>query len=302
MRLPTLRAAASLPQALVLLLPLWMAGCNGSARTTATGVDLASTLTLAELTEEVNRNNRAITSLWASGYFEASLREEREGPVTSVNGDLTLMYLADDRLLIRAKKPGIDVFELGSNGETFWLALPTENLLYIGSFANLDPEATARLPVRPDLVLEVLGVTPLPSDLLAPPVPMLRYNPDNSAYMLTFAEPLDGGAHPRWQVVKEAWYDRETLLPSNIILFDRDGRPVLRAYLRNHQEIDVSGGTNPVTATRYDLYFPQTGSTMRIDLDRELLLKRRGFPREQSFRVPDRSRFEQVHDLDRPIR
>lgn len=287
----------------VLLGLLAMAGCNGSPEPTTTDAGFQDTLTLAQLTEQVNENNQAITSLWASGYFEARLKENaQDPPPLPIIGDLTLMYLADDRLLIHAKKPGIDVFELGSDGETFWLAIPTEKLLYIGTFAGLNPEALAQLPVRPDLVLEVLGITPLPADLLAPPVPMLRYNPDSNVYMLTFAEPAGDAATPRWQVVKEVWYDRATLLPTNIILFDPDGRPVLRAYLSRHEEIEASeGGEGPTVATRYELYFPQTRSTMQIDLGKELHLKRRGFPREQSFRVPDRSLFERVIDLDRPL-
>lgn len=278
-----------------------IAGCNGTRNATATGdrIEWGQTLSLTELTEQVNQNNQAITSLWASGYFEARLREKLEDPPPlPIVGDLTMMYLADDRLLIKARKPGVDVFELGSDGESFWLVLPTESTLFIGTFAGLNPGKLAQMPVRPDLVLEVLGVKPLPEDLLATPVPMLRYNPDSTAYMLTFAEPVAEGQNPRWQVVKEVWYDRATLLPTNIILFDPDGRPVLRAYLSRHERIDVSDGPAPTTATRYDLYFPQTGSTMQIDLSKELHLKRRGFPKEQSFRVPDRRGFERVEDLD----
>ncbi|GIW75248.1 MAG: hypothetical protein KatS3mg104_0311 [Phycisphaerae bacterium] len=65
----------------------------------------------------------------------------------------------------------------------------------------------AVLPVRPDLMAEVLGVGPINSDLLKEPFPVVRFNNDQRAYMLTWQVLLSD----RWVVQKEVWYDVQTL-------------------------------------------------------------------------------------------
>lgn len=261
------------------------------------------TLSLAELIERVNSANAQIQSLYLDSEggagFEANLRESRQENPRFVNGDIVALYLAPNKLRLKGKKAGAgDVFDLGSNGERFWLHLPTEKLLYTGTFEGLDPEAARQLPVRPDLVLEVLGIVPLSADLLKTPAPMLRINPDADVYMLTYAESVDGPP-PRWNIVKEVWYDRQTLLPELVVLFDRHGDPVLRAYLSQHREVGDGG---PLIASRYDLYFPETGSNMWLSFQ-ELHAhnpRNRRFPNRASFNPPDPAAVPQVIDLDQP--
>jgi hypothetical protein len=285
-------------------------GCNGR------GVDPpgrkyvspSETLSLAELVAALNERSAQIESLYlegslssGAGGFEARLREGRDQPERFVNGEITAMYLAPNRLRLRGNKDiaGL-VFDLGTDGERFWMHLPTEGQLYYGTFAGLDPEAARQLPIRPDRVLEVLGVSPIDTDLLAAPVPMLRYNPDSDVYMLTWAEPLDGPP-PRWSVVKEVWYDRETLLPRVVILFDEGGDPVVRAYLSQHQPI--GGEDGPRIASYYDLYFLESGSRMWLDFG-ELNFRnpeRPAFPSARNFTAPNPNVVPNPVDLDRPI-
>ena len=289
---------------LTLVAVLALAACNGpKAPSTAPYVRPEQTLSLAELIERINSANAQIRSLYLESEggagFEANLRESRQQSARFVNGDIVAIYLAPDKLRLKGKKAGAgDVFDLGSNGERFWLHLPTEKLLYTGSFDGLDPEAARQLPVRPDLVLEVLGIVPLESDLLKTPAPMLRVNPDSDVYMLTYAEPVDGPP-PRWSIVKEVWYDRQTLLPKLVVLFDAHGDPVLRAYLSQHKQIGQDG---PLLASRYDLYFPETGSNMwfRFQELHPRNPRNRRFPNEGSFNPPDPTAVPEVVDLDQP--
>ena len=64
----------------------------------------------------------------------------------------------------------------------------------------------------------------------------------------------------------------------------------------------LGGGDGPPIATRYDLYFPETGSTMWLDLTRLSFRNPRNerFPRESSFIPPDPADVPNVVDLDRP--
>lgn len=287
-----------------LLATLGMAACNGPRIPQGKPyIPPEQTFSLQELIEQINSANARIQSLYLESEggagFEATLRESRDQTARFVNGDIVAIYLAPDKLRLKGKKAGAgDVFDLGSDGERFWLHLPTEKQLYTGTFEGLDPEAARELPVRPDLVLEVLGIAPLDSDLLRTPAPMLRFNPDSDVYMLTYAETVEGPP-PRWVIVKEVWYDRQTLLPKLVVIFNDGGDPVLRAYLSQHQEI--SGGGPPI-ASRYDLYFPETGSNMWLSFQQlhPRNPRNRRFPNEGSFNPPDSGVVPNVDDLDQP--
>ena len=289
-------------------------GCNGADRPPKAPPYLSpsETLSLPQLVAALNERSAKIQSLFlegstrvGAGGFEARIREARDQPERFVNGEITALYLAPNRLrLIGDKDLAGRVFDLGSDGERFWMHLPTEKLLYTGTFEGFDPDAVEQLPIRPDLVLEVLGVAPLETDLTKAPVPMLRWNPDTgaNAYMVTWAEPLDGPS-PRWTIVKEVWYDYKTLLPTLVVLFDADGDPLLRAYLTNHRPIGDEPDA-PMMASHYDLYFPVSGTKMRLDfgaLDFRNPEKPR-YPNAGSFNPPNPGDVPNVRDLDDPSR
>src|SRR5688500_1407535 len=285
--------------ALQLLAFLLLAGCNGPAKPAGPGdyVSPSETLSLAQLIAAINERSAKIESLFlegsvraGSGGFEARIREGRDQPERFVNGEITALYLAPNRLrLVGNKDLAGRVFDLGSNGERFWMHLPTEKVLYTGTFEGFDPESVEQLPIRPDLVLEVLGVAPLETDLTRTPVPMLRWNPDMraTAYMVTWAEPVEGPT-PRWTIVKEVWYDYKTLLPTLVVLFDADGDPLLRAYLTNNRPIGNEPDA-PMMASRYDLYFPVTGSKMWLEFGALSFRNPQGqrHPNALSFNPPD---------------
>lgn len=286
------------------LIGLALAGCNGKRPPPQKPyIPPQKTLSLSELIEALNARNAAVGSLYLAseggGGFEANLRETRDQRARFVNGDIVAIYLAPDRMRLKGKKAGAgDVFDLGSDGARFWMHLPTEKQLVTGTFQGMHPENARQLPIRPDLVLEVIGIGTVSTDLLEPPAPMLRFNPDQDVYMLTWAEPTDGPP-ARWNVLKEVWYDRSTLLPKLVVLFDQHGDPVLRAYLSRHLPI---GDTGAQIASRYELYFPESGSTMFLSFDgvAERNPGNRRFPNERSFNPPDRGAVPDPIDLDQP--
>jgi hypothetical protein len=193
------------------------------------------------------------------------------------------------------------VFELVSNPERYWViaGLPDKNTMWHGRYASFDRVDKSQIPVRPDLVLEVLGIQSIATNLLQPPVPVMRFNNDEDVYMLVWNAPLAD----RWIAVKEIWYDRETLLPRAVVLFDENGRIVLRAYLLEHQPVEVEGVPKdqwPRVATVYRLFFPQTGSTMKFDLKTALETKRGNIPSARTFAFPQDPQASQVIDLDAP--
>jgi hypothetical protein len=111
----------------------------------------------------------------------------------------------------------------------------------------------------------------------------MRFNNDEDAYMLVWNKPLTS----RWVAEKEVWYDRKTKLPKLILLFDANGRIILRAYLRDHQDVPETGGK---IATSYDLYFPENKSRMSFrltDVKPYITNKRLRIPNPGSFAFPE---------------
>jgi hypothetical protein len=284
------------------LCALWLILLNGCA---ARGVSerkgyFGPTEPIDRVIARINANNQRIPTLGAEGSFEAWFYEGNQERF--LNGTAVVLYSAPMSLwLVASKDIAGRVFEIGSNSEYYWLTdYKDKDAMWWGRHANaarVDPET---IPIQPDKILEVLAVQTLPADLLAEPTPTQRFNNSADAYMLLWNERLAD----RVVVRKEIWYDRATLLPTMVLLFDDDGRIVLRAYLSDHKPLKIDGDPSPpIVATKYDLFFPPNRSRMILDLS-QVGLKRNGAPTEQSFRFPgeqgERAGVSNVIPLDRP--
>lgn len=244
------------------------------------------TESISQVIAEINRNNRTITSLWAAHDFEADIIDEH-GIKNFVNGDGTLMYSRPDSLRLLGDKPVVGrVFDIGANADRYWLLLPEQvRTMWWGWFRNVGQPCVQNLPIRPDLILEVLGINEFSPNLLAEPVPVMRFNNDADAYMFVWVYNIGD----RVIAQKEIWYNRTTKLPSLVLLFDDDGRIILRAYLSDHLPIDIPNLAKedlPKIATRYRLFFPDSQSKLTFTL-RNPALSKRGFPKPASFAFPE---------------
>jgi hypothetical protein len=268
------------PLAFVLTLLAIVSGC---AKTTGhIPPYYGPTQTLSQVIGQVNANNAKITTLRAAHSFEATLVDDK-GKSRSFSGDGYLLFTKPAKLLLTAGGI-IKYFEIGSNDDTYWFtAYPDEvSTQWYGRKDRLTDESARQIPIRPDLLLEVLGVSEINDDFLAPPVPVMRFNNDARAYMFTWNRPLTN----RWVAEKEVWYDVDTKLPKLILLFDANGRIILRAYLSDHKPIPETGGT---IATRYELFFPENKSQMSFhitDLRPYIIKGKIKIPNPGSFAFP----------------
>lgn len=258
---------------------------------------LGPTQTISEVISEINANNAPLTTLWATHDFEAWIVDEQKKE-HYVNGDGVLLYRKPMELRLIGKKPALDVFEIGSTEERYWMIVrPEMETMWWGYYRNLGKPGVESIPIRPDLLLEVLGVNDINLDLKRPPVPVMRFNPDEDAYMFVWQAPLPD----RWVATKEVWYDRTTKLPKLVLLFDANGRVVLRAYLSVYKPVAVPDRAQenwPKVATDYRLYFPDSSSKMVFQLT-QVELTHRGIPRPGSIRFPEEPDVKRVIQLDK---
>jgi hypothetical protein len=203
-------------------------------------------------------------------------------------------------LRVLATKVGLGtVIDLGSNDRRYWcLVKPEVNTMWIGDYTQ-PVSARTDMPIRPDLILDVLGISDIDQNLLAAPLPVMKFNHEADAYMITWHRRLPD----RLAAEKEIWYDRQTKLPTHVSLFDEFGRTVLLASLSSHQPVQVSDLPRnqwPQLAMSYHLYFPESDATMEFNLE-TAWDTHAGFPKDISFRMPPpKNAAEHVIDLNEP--
>jgi hypothetical protein len=247
----------------------------------------------------INENNRQIPTLYAQHYLEANIVDPKTGKKQFINSGGDLFVLKPRDLLLRGKKDPVGlIFEMGSTADRYWFtAYADQDTQWWGHHKNAGKPCVREMPVRPDLVGEVLGIGEVAANLLESPAPTMRFNNDWDCYMITWAS----RGQDQWYAEREIWYDRATFLPRNVILFDRKGAVILRAHLTEHKAIESAGGTDgkrPMIATNYDLYFPQTKSTMTIRLTDVALSTKNGNPKPGTIRFPEDPGVQHVIQID----
>jgi len=117
-------------------------------------------------------------------------------------------------------------------------------------------------------------------------VPTMRYDNAADAYVFIF----NLKAPDRWLAEKEVWYDRATCRPRRVILYDANGRPVLKAGLSQDRPVQVGSevkpGDWPLVPGDYKLFFPDSGSRMEFAL-KDVRLNKGKVPNPASFNLPD---------------
>lgn len=282
-----------------------LAGCAApSRRAPATRLPPQSerpTQTLAQVVGQINRNNLAIPTLFARHEMTGDVVNPESGRSSYVAANGELFLRKPRELWVRGKKDFIDVFELGSTPERYWMAQFFDpKTMWWGWHRNAGKPCASAMPIRPDLLGEVLGISQIDIDLTRPPFPVMRFHPEADAYMLVWAD----RSADHWYATKEIWYDRQTLRPNKVILFDRNGRVVLMANLTDHRPVRLAQGPReqwPTMASRYDLYFPETGTRLLMTLSDLALQTDRGQPKEGLIRFPEPGQLDvnQTIQIDR---
>lgn len=274
----TARVAAGSRRAGAIACVLAVVGCRPAVEPRVVGY-FGPTEPLSSVVAQINANNSRLPTLWAKGYFEATLVDE-QSKKQFVNGDaVLLMRKPGEFRMVGRKDVAGQVFELGTTQREYWMIVrPEADTMWWGTFDRLAQANPNLIPIRPDLLMEVLAVGDLDGDLLREPAPVLRFNSDADAYMLVWVS----RSADRLVAQREVWYDRATMLPKLVLLFDQNGRIVVRAYLSDHREIPEAGGK---VAGRYQLFFPDSGTRLDLTLS-EARLSQNGVPRAGSIAFP----------------
>lgn len=264
-----------------LLLLIFLPSCRPEREPRVAGY-FGPTEPLADVVEQINANNARIPTLWAKGYFEATIVDEKRKK-QFVNGDAVLLLRKPHEFrMVGRKDVAGQVFELGTTEREYWMIVrPEADTMWWGTFDQLEHADPTLIPVRPDLLMQVLAVGDIDTDLTREPAPVMRFNSDADAYMLVW---VYRGPN-RYVAQREVWYDRQTKLPKLVLLFDGHGRIVVRAYLSGHRELAGAEGGGAKVAGRYQLFFPDSGTRMDLTLS-DAKPTQNGVPRAGSIAFP----------------
>lgn len=266
------------------------------------------TESMVRVVAEINANNSKLPTLAAHHFYEADVVDEKKQN-HHVSGDGVLLYMTPNSMRLTADNTVVGtVFEIGSNPKSYWLKLgpQTGDTMYWGNWADydaLDPQ-NAQIPIRPDMVLDVLGITMINPNFNTTPAPTMRFDPYADAYVFVWS----GKAPTQWVALREVWYDRTTKLPKLILLYDMNGRVALRAEfadqskivngrptfdIKNYRQVPLPGLSKdqwPWMPENYHLYFPASGSKLTFTIERAALTEPDQDvvrPERRSFRMPN---------------
>lgn len=255
---------------------------------------------MVDVVNAINANNRKLPTLWASiREMEASIVDDRGRRHDEVLRGTVLYRSPREVSLVGTKDPVGAVVTIGSNRDTYWLVAkdPGPDTAWWGRYEHLGSDCAQPIPIRPDLILEVLGVSAIETDFSALPAPVMRFNPQADAYMFVWVGKLPN----RFVATREIWYDRKTKRPTRVALFDEHGRTILSAFLSRHVPVEVPGLPEaewPTVAGEYRLFFPDSGSRLRLAMG-DVKLSNRGAPNDKTFTfVPQRAGVSKVIQLD----
>lgn len=192
----------------------------------------------------VNQNVSQINgTLRATGPVDGHFVSAESGRRVSYNVDGTLFYLSPYYLRLDLKKLGDRQALFGSNESYYWAYTKEDNAYTCGTVGGY----SADLPLRPDQIIEALGLTPIP----------------------------EGGAdaemivQPEYQRIvfggKEVWLDRRApRLVRRVIFRDSDGLIEMMSDLSDYQSIP--GG--PHLPGLINAEWPGRKARLRFDVGR----------------------------------
>ncbi|HUB25725.1 MAG TPA: hypothetical protein VL992_09885, partial [Tepidisphaeraceae bacterium] len=122
---------------------------------------------LTDVIARINANNRLIPTLWARQSFDGYIRDD-QGHTQYVSADSgVLLYYGPSSMRLVANNEFGSVFEVGINSRDYWaIVYPQLSTFWYGKTANIGKPCVRPIPVRPDLLINMLGLGQINPKLL----------------------------------------------------------------------------------------------------------------------------------------
>ncbi|MHC4093162.1 MAG: hypothetical protein ACYSVY_23325 [Planctomycetota bacterium] len=234
-----------------------VAGCPPPARRMGDPIPIHQAIAIA------NANTAQVTTCLkaegsAAGYFTLADGGRHHFDFRAV------LFVTTPRHLYLTLKSGLGTQELliGSNEEQYWLHVKRDDDTYrFGTHAALGNDLESFLPLRPDMVIEALGLNGLPETTAGASGPVQRIVDEHQQLIfLSFTSTGQG------IIRKEYWLDRyEPRLIRRILFRDGMGRVIMDSCL---DDCKAMGGDGPLVARRIRIEWPLDGGMIDFRIRR----------------------------------
>ncbi len=258
------RWSASRGLLLLLALPL-LAGCPDGKSGGPTREPLTDE-PLSAVVAAINENVRAMNFLLRAGGVSASGRMvAADGHHESIEANGTLYFRRPRSLYLELSHTLAGKLELGSNNREFWYWEQLEHgRYYTGHHGRALTGGASPLALRPDHLVDILGMSELPEDASAPGSPTFVVSGDR--YLVEFYETGEGG---RLYKARTLFIERrKPYLVRWIIYYSQEGRQIMQADLENYDQVPGTIVRVPRKITLKSLtnesYVKLTFATLRV--------------------------------------
>jgi len=256
-----MKASCRLAIFAALCLPLLLTGCSLFPTTRKLPIPKApvitQTVTAEELVSRLNQRWGAINSLTAKVEFRASKSKSREGVATdypSVEG--VILMRKPEMLRVVGHFTIARVFDMASDGKTFTLSIPHDNVVIKGSNSSKKKSKNTWENLRPGFFFDAMLVRGLDPDDLYSRTTDSETVEDAARkhlfsipeYVLSISRRKPGSQ--QLIPVRVVTFRRDTLLPYQQDLYDADGNLETEVVYGAYQDFEGSQFPSSVTIKR----------------------------------------------------
>ncbi len=266
-------------RAAVLAALVVLVGCNGKPGTLETA---PKQLVIGRL-----NSNAAHTDFLVKAKGDATFSFTQDGRKESHTAEITVLHRRPRKLYMKMEHAlgGPRRVELGSNEEEFWMwnqMDPGRPVYYWGRHELMHSVEHDELPIRPDHLPSLTGLIDVPMLPNNPKDPIFRAEPEFYE-LLYLDETLDG----EWYLYQSVRIDRRNPpFPNEILIYDPEGYPVMKAELSNYR---------PMAETQREIKVPHEIRAEWLKADARLKLE---FNRVERF---DKEEAEKTLILQTPL-
>ena len=170
----------------------------------------AEEASLPDLVASVNAQSRAIQTMTATVDLEPTAGSVYSGVIKEyhdVKSFILVQRPAMIRMVGQAPVVRTDIFDMASDGEEFWLLVPSKHKFIVGKTGVQSPARNPLENLRPQHILEALLIPPVATDSER----TFRYEAEEGARRYYVVGVLDKSDNGPLNLKRQIWFDREDL-------------------------------------------------------------------------------------------
>ena len=209
----------------------------------------AEAASLPDLIASINAQSKAIQTMTATVDLEPTAGSVYSGIIKEyhdVKSYILVQRPAMIRMVGQAPVVRTDIFDMASDGDEFWLFVPSKHKFIVGKTGVQRPAKNALENLRPQHILEALLVPPVDADSER----TFRYEAEEGTRRYYIVGVLDKGSEGDLNLKRQIWFDREDLRIDRVQFYGPQGVYVEGVQYAAYQDFQGVRYPTRITLTR----------------------------------------------------